>query len=78
MSTKRRLPPIQGTIGFVIYLSFWPSVGLLWGALGAQLIEGPTAGALDGQADVLAFGQFAAAVAAAYFSHCKPVSTIER
>ena len=51
---------------------------LFWGALGAQLIESPATGALDGQADVLAFGQFAAAVAAAYFSHCKPVSTIER
>jgi hypothetical protein len=65
-------------MGLVIDLSFRHSVVLFWGALGAQLIECPTAGALDGQADVLAFGQFAAAVAAAYFSHCKPVSTIER
>lgn len=51
---------------------------LLGGALGAQLIECPTAGALDDQADVLALGQFAAAVAAANFTHCKPFSTIER
>ena len=53
-------------------------VGLFWGALGAQLIECSTTGALDGQADVLTLGQFLAAVAAPYFIHCKPVSTVER
>lgn len=42
---------------------------LLWGALGAQLIESPTTGAFDGQLDVHTLGQFAAAVAAANFLH---------
>ena len=65
-------------MGFVIGFSFRPSLRLFWGALGAQLIEGPTAGALDGQADVFALGQFAAAVAAPNFIHCKPVSVVER
>ena len=65
-------------MGFVIYLSFRPSLGLLWGALGTQLIEGPAAGAFDGQADVFALGQFLTAVAAPNFIHCKPVSAVER
>lgn len=69
MSTRRRLPPIQGMIGFVIDFSFRHSVVLLWGALGAQLIESPTTGAFDGQLDVHTLGQFAAAVAAANFLH---------
>lgn len=61
-------------IGFVIYLSIRPSVELLGGALGAQLIECPTAGAFDGQADVFTFGQFPAAAAAADFIHSKSLS----
>lgn len=48
------------------------------GALGAQLIECSTTGAFDGEADVFALGQFAAAAAAPNFIHCKPVSTVER
>jgi hypothetical protein len=65
-------------MGFVIYLSFRHSAVLWCDALGAQLIESPAAGAFDDQADVLPLGQFAAAVAAAYFSHCKPFSIVER
>lgn len=49
-------------------------MGLLWDALGAQLIEGPAAGALDCQADVVPLGKFLAAVATSYFLHCKPFS----
>ena len=45
-----------------------------WGALGPQRIDGPAAGALDGQGGVHALAQFAAAGAAPYFFHCKPVS----
>jgi len=38
----------------------------LWGeALGLQMVHGPTARALDGQFEVTAFGQLAAALATA-------------
>jgi hypothetical protein len=49
--------------------SFRHSVVLLWGALGAQLIECPTPGAFDGQLDVHTLGQFAATVTASDFLH---------
>jgi hypothetical protein len=75
---SRRLPPIQGTIGFDIGISYRHSLVLLWGALGAQLIECPTARAFDRQPGELTFCQLAAALAAADFIHCKPFSTIER
>jgi hypothetical protein len=50
----------------------WRSVSLWYGARGPQLIDGPTAGALDAEPGVFTFAQLAAATATADFMHCKP------
>lgn len=54
------------------------STALWFGARGAQLIDVPTAWALDGQAGVLTFAQFAVAVATSNFIHCKPLTFFGR
>jgi len=42
------------------------------GAQGAQLVDVPTAWALDCKAGVFTFGEFFVAVATSDFIHCKP------
>ncbi len=54
------------------------SVAFWCGTHGAQLIDAPTAWALDGQAGVFTFAQFAVAVATSNFIHCKPFAFFDR
>jgi len=53
-------------------MTLWDAAGA--DALGTQIIQCPAARAFDGDANEFAFGQFFAAVAAAYFFHWLQIS----
>jgi hypothetical protein len=65
----------------IVLLDRWTLMGVLHRGRCPKVVKAATSGAFDGQADVLAFAQFAVAFAAAdivwFFSHCKPFSTVK-
>src|SRR3990167_5505449 len=88
---RRRLPPIQGSMGRALTARSWSwGVGLgaivvllvrrsmarRLGALGPQVVHCPASGALDGEDCEGALTQFSAAAAASDFVHCKPITLV--